>query len=403
MAEANDTMAAMEREYHHRGRTSQVPIYLKKQLRFFFFESDWKVLVMAAIIAALVSLVIRNKIFVNMEGTLIGAFALTCVAIWNGCFNSIQSVCRERAIIKREHRAGMHISAYLFSHMVYQLLLCLLQTVVSMYVLYAMNIGIPAKGFMTPWMVVDLGITMLLISYASDMLSLLISCIARTTTGAMTVMPFVLIFQLIFSGGFIPIPQWIQPVSNFTISTYGMRAIAAQCDYNNLSMDSVWKTVSGMKDSEIEATVTLGELAGLMDSDLVAKYREEEVIHTITADQALEYLNIPIEGAEGSDVVIIKPVSLGQVLDLIKSDPHLEEHKDASFTLKTTLGELMNVLGEEKVKEFIREKTAASSYNPLYEQTSENIISNWLKLCFHMLIYAVVATLLLELIDRDKR
>ena len=403
MSEANDTIAVMEREYHHRGRTSQVPIYLKKQLRFFFFESDWKVLVMAAIIAALVSLVIRNKIFVNMEGTLIGAFALTCVAIWNGCFNSIQSVCRERAIIKREHRAGMHISAYLFSHIVYQLLLCLLQTVVSMYVLYAMNIGIPAKGFMTPWMVVDLGITMLLISYASDMLSLLISCIARTTTGAMTVMPFVLIFQLIFSGGFIPIPQWIQPVSNFTISTYGMRAIAAQCDYNNLSMDSVWKTVSGMKDSEIEATVTLGELAGLMDTDLVAKYREEEVIHTITADQALEYLNIPIEGAEGSDVVLIKPVSLGQVLDLIKSDPHLEEHKDASFTLKTTLGELMNVLGEEKVKEFIREKTAASSYNPLYEQTTENIISNWLKLCFHMLIYAVVATLLLELIDRDKR
>ena len=51
-----------------------------------------------------------------MEGNLKGAFALTCVAIWNGCFNSIQSVCRERPIIKREHRSGMHISSYAVSY-----------------------------------------------------------------------------------------------------------------------------------------------------------------------------------------------------------------------------------------------------------------------------------------------
>ena len=403
MSEANDTMAVMEREYHHRGRTSQVPVYLKKQLRFFFFESDWKVLVMAAIIAALVALVIRNKIFVNMEGTLIGTFALTCVATWNGCFNSIQSVCRERAIIKREHRAGLHISAYVVSHMIYQFLLCLLQTAVSMYVLLLMKIPFPEKGFMTPWMILDIGITMLLISYASDMLSLLISSIAKTTTGAMTVMPFVLIFQLVFSGGFIPLPQWVEPLSNFTISTYGMRAIAAQCDYNNLSMDTVWKTLSGMKGSEIEATLTVGDLMGVMDSDLVARYREKEIIPSVTADQALEYLNIHIKGAEGTDQVLSRPVTLGQVIDLIQSNGRLEEYKDKSFTLKTTLGELIDLLGEEKVKEFVREKTAASSYNPQYERTVENIVSNWLKLCLHMLIYAAAATLLLELIDRDRR
>ena len=92
MSEANERLDSVEREYNHRGRTSQVPIYLKKQLRFFIFESDWKVLLMAAIISALVALVIRRKLFVNMEGTLIGAFALTCVAVWNGCFNSIQTV-----------------------------------------------------------------------------------------------------------------------------------------------------------------------------------------------------------------------------------------------------------------------------------------------------------------------
>ena len=69
-----------ERVFRHRGRSSQVPIFLGKQLRFFINESDWKVLPMAAVIAGLVSMVIRNKLFINMEGTLMGAFAMVCVS-----------------------------------------------------------------------------------------------------------------------------------------------------------------------------------------------------------------------------------------------------------------------------------------------------------------------------------
>ena len=42
------------RKIRHRGRTSQIPIYLGKQFRFFLYQSDWKVLPMAAVIAALV-------------------------------------------------------------------------------------------------------------------------------------------------------------------------------------------------------------------------------------------------------------------------------------------------------------------------------------------------------------
>ena len=123
------------RRIRHTGRLDQIYIYLGKQLRFFINQSDWKVLPMAAIIAGLVGMVIRRRFFVNMEGSLIGAFALTCVALWNGCFNSIQSVCRERPIVKREHRSGMHISSYVTAHMIYQLLLCTAQTVLTMFVL----------------------------------------------------------------------------------------------------------------------------------------------------------------------------------------------------------------------------------------------------------------------------
>lgn len=194
---------------HHRGRAFQVPIYLGKQFRSFIFMNDWKMIPMAAMIAALVSMVIRRRFLATMEGTLMGALALTCVALWNGCFNSIQVICRERSIIKREHRSGMHISSYMLSNMIYQAALCLAQTAVSMYVFREAGVKVGGKGFMTPWMIVDLGITIFLISYASDMLSLLVSSIAHSTTAAMTVMPFVLIFQLVFSGGFFNnMPGW---------------------------------------------------------------------------------------------------------------------------------------------------------------------------------------------------
>ena len=60
MSEANKTVEKRMRRIRHTGRSSQVLIYLGKQLRFFINESDWKVLPMAAVIAGLVAMVIRN-------------------------------------------------------------------------------------------------------------------------------------------------------------------------------------------------------------------------------------------------------------------------------------------------------------------------------------------------------
>ena len=281
MSEAN-TVRKKTRRIRHTGRTSQVRIYLGKQFRFFINESDWKVLPMAAIIAGLVAMVIKKRFFVNMEGSLIGAFALACVAIWNGCFNSIQAVCRERAIIKREHRSGMHISAYVAAHMIYQFLLCLAQTALTMAVLRTLDVPIPVAGFITPFMLLDIGITMLLISYAADMMSLFLSSISRTTTGAMTLMPFILIFQLVFSGGIIPLPEWSRPLSNFTISSYGIQALAAQSGYNEQPMTSVWTTVAGLKDEVIGGTVTVGEVMEYMDNPSLQKYRDRVAVKALT-------------------------------------------------------------------------------------------------------------------------
>ena len=341
MSEKNKTGRSRLRRIRHTGRLDQVFIYLGKQLRFFINQSDWKVLPMAAIIAGLVGMVIRRRFFVNMEGSLIGAFALTCVALWNGCFNSIQSVCRERPIVKREHRSGMHISAYVTAHMIYQFMLCAAQTALTMFVLRQLSVPIPrgyGSGLITPWMIFDIGLTMFLISYAADMMSLFLSSISHTTTGAMTIMPFILIFQLVFSGGVIPLPEWSRPLSNFTITNYGIRALAAQSGYNELPMTSVWNTLSGMKGSEIGGTITFGEILDKLDSPVVAEKREKVVVKSMTAGDIVRILADPSTGLREKTV---GDTTLGAVLDELQKDPDFSG-QEVSDPL--TVGEIVDFL-----------------------------------------------------------
>ena len=399
----SETIVKKERTFRHRDRLSQVPIYLGKQFRFFINESDWKVIPMAAVIAMLVSVVIRNRIFANMEGCVIGSFALTCVALWNGCFNSIQAICRERAIIKREHRSGMHITSYMASHMIYQFFLCLVQTIVSLYVMHATGVPFPEEGiFLEKMMVLEFGITMLLISYAADMMSLFISSIAHTTTAAMTVMPFVLIFQLVFSGGVIPLPERIQPLSNFTISNYGIKAIASQCGYNELPMAAGWTAVNSMRNSEINETITVGQVLDILNSDALAKHREDVVIGPKTEAEMLEILDLGIAG-NAEKMVIKDPITFGELLDFANNSELIQKRRDKSFLVDITVGDLMEIFGEENVKNFLQQRTAEAAQKKQYEKTRVNVLINWFFLCCFILGFALMSTVSLDLIDKDKR
>ncbi|RKM61310.1 ABC transporter permease [Butyrivibrio sp. CB08] len=239
-------------EYTHRGRGAQTFIYLGKLFRMFLFQNDWKVLPMSAIIAALVAFAVGANLFDTMEGTLMGTFALSCVCVWNGFFNSIQMICRERAIVKREHRAGLHITSYVAAHMIYQAILCILQVCITLFVCQFMKIKMPEKCLFTPWPAVDLGITLFLVTYCADMLALLVSAFSKTTTAAMTIMPFLLIVELLFSGSFFTLPDEAMPFTNLTATKWGLTAMCSQGDYNSLPMVSVWNNALKMKDVEVE-------------------------------------------------------------------------------------------------------------------------------------------------------
>ncbi len=251
------------------GRFQQTIIYLGKLFRMFLFQNDWKVLPMSAVIAGLVAFTVGQNLYKTMEGTLTGTFALSCICVWNGFFNSIQVICRERAILKREHRSGLHISSYVAAHMIYQMVLCIFQAIITIAVCIVMHVELPKAGLVTPWPIVDFGITLFLVTYCADMLALLVSAFSRTTTTAMTIMPFLLIVELLFSGKFFSLPQDIMPLTNLTATKWGITSLCSQGDYNSLPMVTVWNSALKMKDLEVDGEKPLLEtFVYIQDNDL---------------------------------------------------------------------------------------------------------------------------------------
>ena len=382
------------RKIRHRGRFEQIGIYFVKFLRLFVYQNDWKVLPMSIVIAGLVSLVVRRDFFVTMEGTLKGALALSCVAIWNGFFNSIQVVCREREIIKREHRAGLHISSYIVSHMLYQALMCLIQTILTIYTCKMMGIKFPKEGMFSNWMMVDIGVTIFLISYSADMTSLWISTLVHSTTTAMSIMPFVLIAQLVFSGGIFSLPAWSDGISKLMISHYGVRCIAAQGDYNNRPMVTAWNTLIKMENNDIEVAYTVDELMLMLKDD-----KQDSAVKLLSTDGIGKRISDTLK-----DYNIDKSVIINAIIDVITSDPEYDALKDKRVTIfKVKVKDVIDAIGRDKIKNYLQYKTAEVTQNPDYAKTGENIASMWLAFVLFIAAFSALSVICLEFIDKDKR
>lgn len=215
------------------GRAGQIRVYVGKFFRIFINERGWKFVAFAAVIAVLLSFVMGEKMFVEKEFTRTGMFAIVTALIWVGVFNSIQNICRERGIIKREHRTGLYISSYVAAHMIFQAALCVVEAFV-MLVIFRFFMAMPSEGAVTGNYYIDVYICMFLILYASDMMGLAVSSVVKSTTAAMTVMPFILIIQLIFSGTIFPLSGPAKNLSALTISKWGQRVLCIEANLNEI-------------------------------------------------------------------------------------------------------------------------------------------------------------------------
>ena len=227
----------MEERHISRGR--QTGIYTGRCFRGFVNEKGWKIFISVVLISLLICMVTGENTFVTYQETRSGAFALVCACIWIGIFNSVRTICRERAVIKREHRTGLHMSSYLMAHWIYEGVLSLAEAVVVTGIVRVASHGHFIGEGVIFWPSLEIGITFFLTIFSADALGLLISSIVKTENTAMTVMPFALIIQLIMSGMIFDLEGIPEILSYFTISRWGLAAVCSSADVNSMSFTTL--------------------------------------------------------------------------------------------------------------------------------------------------------------------
>lgn len=209
--------------------------------------NDWKkVLLLIAqplLIALLVTLITfsMDYLFQPIALQSIGAygetkqllFSLVAACIFMGLFNSIQEICSERDIIKREYLANLNLSAYIMSKMTVQLLISLLQGIIFTLVC-TIAFGLSETGFYLSNAFWEVSAIVILTIFASSAFGFLISATVKTNGQAMLLTPFVLIIQVLFADVLINISGAIRIISYATITHWSARVMGAIFDVNGI-------------------------------------------------------------------------------------------------------------------------------------------------------------------------
>lgn len=199
--------------------------------------NDWKrlalTLIQPLIIGVLLVMVAGDDVFTAYGDTKSMIFALSCAAIWLGIFNTIQEVCKERVILKREHMAGLGLTVYVFSKLLVQIITGFLQSVILVTV-FVLVLESPEEGVWLSRSSLEILITVFLTVIAAELLGLIVSTCVRSGDKAMAVAPFILIVQLLFSGILFELSGMGNYISYITVSKWSVGALGSIADLNIL-------------------------------------------------------------------------------------------------------------------------------------------------------------------------
>lgn len=189
-------------------------------------------LVQAPLLAFLISLVKDGDQFDYYGITKSLLFALSCSAFWIGTLNSIQEVCKERVILKREYMTGLKLGPYIISKFVVLGALSVIQSLLLTGV-FVLMVGSPEEGvFMNPF--VELFLTTFLTALSASAMGILASSLFRNPDKAMTVAPLLLMPQILFSGLLFELEGATKIISWFAICRWSMEGYGTIANLNDL-------------------------------------------------------------------------------------------------------------------------------------------------------------------------
>ena len=207
-------------------------------------------LLQAPILGLLISFVADGTQFDQLEMTKSLLFALSCSAFWVGTLNSIQEICKERVILRREYMTGLRLDSYILSKLLVMGIICMVQAFLLTLV-FVISVGSPGDGVFLP-AVLEIFLVIFFTAFAATAMGLFVSSLFKNADRAMTVAPLLLMPQLLFSGLLFKLSGATEAVSWFVVCRFSMEGLGTTANLNKLEskMEQLFKD-EGMYDAII--------------------------------------------------------------------------------------------------------------------------------------------------------
>jgi ABC transport system ATP-binding/permease protein len=158
-------------------------------------------------------------------------FLVATTAIWVGSIDASREVIKEKSVFLRERAVGVKLSSYLFSKLVVLFGLAAVQTTLLTLIVFAFHPlkDAPSGALLAVWVI------LLLTSFVSVGVGLLVSASVNTQDQATSFIPLVLIPQLLFAGAVVPVEQmngFVSAISKLVYSQWTFAGLGGAIDMN---------------------------------------------------------------------------------------------------------------------------------------------------------------------------
>ncbi|MBP5552811.1 MAG: hypothetical protein J6X41_05465 [Spirochaetales bacterium] len=94
---------------------------------------------------------------------------------------------------------------------------------------------------------------------------------------------------------------------------------------------------------------------------------------------------------------------MGEILDYILSIGEIQKLRDREIWIVTTIGKIMDIVGRDRVKDYVIERTTSAMQVPEYVHEASNIAFYWKRLLVFIGIFASVSVLAMAALVRERK
>ncbi len=229
----------------------QLSILVRRYLR--LIAADRKYLLLLVLQAPVIGLLLFVMFGPGRLGVahapeaLVIVLTLVLAATWLGILNGVQEIVKEMPVYRRERAVGLSISAYLTSKVVVLGTFTVIQAIIMVAIGLARqkvfaHVSDPnflvadasgARGALLADPKAELMVDVALTGLAGMALGLLVSALSKSAEKALTMVPILIVPQLVLCGGFFPAnAPVVGQLSLVTSGQWGMSASASTVDMN---------------------------------------------------------------------------------------------------------------------------------------------------------------------------